>query len=103
MIAFDSPEGAALRGLTPSRSATLAIWVTALNEGNDSWANWARNALDTTAHDAELAALRFMQAAKDGDERAARQLWAVLASFPIDGADSRIILAARNLRPALQF
>jgi hypothetical protein len=103
MIAFDSSDGATLRALKPSPSAVLALWFAALNEGQDPWAAWAVMQLEGQPPDAEIAALRFLHAASTGDHRAARQLWTILASFPIDGADSRIILAARNLRPALQF
>jgi hypothetical protein len=103
MIAFDSPEGVTLRGLKPSRSAMLAIWRVALETGDDGWANWAREALGSTALDAELVALRFMQAARDGDERTMRQLWAVLGSFPPEAVASPTVQAAHELRRALPF
>jgi hypothetical protein len=101
MIAFDSPEGATLRALEPSRSAVLWLWFAALSEGQDSWAAWAAEQCASAAQDAEITALRFLQAASDGNDRATRQLWSVLASFPTDGTDSKIILAARALRASL--
>lgn len=103
MIAFESPEGTALRALSPSRSAMMALWLVALSEGQDAWTSWASGELATTAQSIELVSLRFIQAASDGNERAARQLWAVLASFPGDGTESHIVQAARNLRGRLQF
>lgn len=103
MIAFDSPEGAVLRGLNPSLSATLAIWLTALDEGGDDWARWARETLTSASQDADVAALRFMQAANEGDETAARQLWTVLCSFPAERKTGRIVQAAVQLRSELPF
>ena len=103
MIAFDSLEGAMLRALNPSRSAVLSLWFAAVSEGKESWAAWAAEKAATSSHDAEFAALRFLQAAGDGNESAARQLWTILASFPITDMDSRIVLAARNLRSSLPF
>jgi hypothetical protein len=103
MIAFESPEGAVLRGLKPSRSATLAIWLAALETGRNDWADWARAALASASQDADLAALRFMQAVNDGDVKAARQLWTVLSSFPAESRTSRIYQAAQRLRSELTF
>lgn len=103
MIAFDSPEGATLRELQPSRSAILSIWLTALDRGDDTWADWARDALASTRPDAEVVALRFLQAARDGDERAMRQMWAVLGSFPAGPSASPAVKAAHDLRPSLPF
>ena len=101
MITFDSPEGATLRALNPSRAAVVSLWFTALNEGRDGWGSWAAEELKTVANDPELIALRFMQVASDGDSVATRQLWAVLASFPTEGTQSKIILAARELHGEL--
>lgn len=101
MIAFDSPEGAQLRALRPSQSATLSIWLVALDEGQEDWAHWAQDQLGGVGDSIEVIALRFMQAASDGDVMLARQMWVVLASCPIDGTDNRIIRAARNLRTSL--
>lgn len=101
MIAFDSQEGEALRGLQPSRTAKLAIWNTALEQGCDDWAGWARDTLGAVSQDADLVALRFMQAVSDGNERAARQLFAVLQSFPQTEGESRIVTSARTLRASL--
>lgn len=103
MIAFESPEGTDLRALSPSRSATMAICLAALSERQNAWVSWASDELATTAQSIEVTALRFIQAASDGNERAARQLWAVLASFPTEGTESRIVQAARNLRGQMQF
>ncbi len=98
MIAFDSLEGTRLRAMTLSRSALMSLWFTALNEGQESWGEWARQVADADhPQDAATAALRFLQAAGEGDARRARQLWAVLMSFPIDQTDSKIIRAARDV------
>lgn len=103
MIAFDSPEGATLRGLKPSRRAILAIWLSALEQGEDRWATWAREALTPEAGDAESVAMRFIEAARAGEEKTARQLWAVLGSCRIETADSTILQTARDLRSTLPF
>ncbi|MES2915790.1 MAG: hypothetical protein V4753_11780 [Pseudomonadota bacterium] len=101
MIAFYSPEGAALRAMNPSRSAIAAIWFAALNEGHTSWAEWAGDELAPHAGWADTAALRFIQAVHDGDNRRAQQFWAVFASFPASSAQTRICAAARSLRASL--
>lgn len=103
MIAFHSPEGAALRALKPSRSAVVALWFAALSEDEGDWAAWAGEQLADQRPDVEIAALRFLQAAQSGNDRAARQLWTLLASFSIEGNDSRIVKAARTLRQQLPF
>jgi hypothetical protein len=101
MIAFDSPEGATLRALDPSPRAIAALWFTALNEGQDGWAAWAAVELAGLPLGPEAAALRFLQAVSDGEARRMRQCWAILASYPIDGTQSRIIQSARKLRATL--
>jgi hypothetical protein len=101
MIAFDSPEGAHLRTLKPSRSAIAEIWFTALNEGQDGWAAWAGAELARQPGGAETAALRYIQAVSDGDRRRAQQFWAVFASYPASAAPGRICDAARTLRASL--
>lgn len=103
MIAFDSPEGQALRDLNPSRNALIALCFSALNDGSDSWAQWSWDRLGELTQDAETIALRFLRAINDSDERLARQLWAVLASYPIDGTLSTVIQAARNLRSQIKL
>lgn len=103
MIAFDSPEGATLRALLPSKSAIQAIWLAALDRGTDAWALWARDALASVMPDADIVALRFLQAASDGDDRALRQLWAVLVSFPAPASVSPAVKAAQALRQSLPF
>lgn len=103
MIAFHSPEGAALRALKPSRSAVVSLWFSALSEDDADWASWAGDQLADQRPDAELAALRFLQAAQAGNDRAVRQLWTLLATFPIAGSDNRIVKAARTLREQLPF
>jgi hypothetical protein len=101
MIAFDSPEGAALRAMRLSRSAVAALWFTALNEGQDSWSSWASDTLAELPQGRETAALRFIQAASDGDVRRARQFWTILASYPQNGTQGRITRAAQALRASL--
>jgi hypothetical protein len=101
MIAFESPEGETLRALKPSRSATLAIWLTALKDGTDNWAEWARAAVGTGAPDAEVTALRYIQAVLDGDIAAVHQFWAVLGSFPAEAGAGSAVRAARELRATL--
>ena len=101
MIAFDSPEGAALRALKPSRSATLSIWLTALREGEDGWMVWARDTVGQDMSDAEIVALRYMQAASDRDKVAMHQLWVVLDSFPTEAGTGPAVKAARELRASL--
>lgn len=101
MIAFDSPEATTLRAMKLSRSALEAIWFTALEEGRDSWAAWAGDKLAQYLAGAEMAALRFVRAASDGEIRQAQQFWAVFASFPASSAQTRICAAARSLRASL--
>ncbi len=103
MITFDGPEGATLRALNPSRSAVRALWFAALTDGQDGWGSWAADKLKAMASDREVIALRFMQAAGDGNTAAARQLWAILASFPMTDTQSTILKAARDLRASLPF
>lgn len=102
MIAFDSPEGTLLRSLSPSVDAVVSLWFSALSEGQEEWASWAGNQIQAGPEpDETIAALRFLQASADGDAKLARQLWAVLASFPIDDSESRIIQAARGIGQSL--
>ena len=102
MIAFDSPEGIRLRAIGLSRSALMALWFTALNEGQDTWSAWALDLAKVNhPQDPTTIALRFLQASADGDAKLARQLWAVLASFPIDDSKSRIIQAAHGIGQSL--
>jgi hypothetical protein len=101
MIAFYSPEGAALRALKPSRSAMAAIWFAALNGDQTGWADWASDELARLPGSAETAALRFIQAVNDGDTRRAQQFGALFASYPAAAAQSRICDAARTLRASL--
>lgn len=101
MIAFYSPEGAALRAMKPSRSAIAAVWFTALNEAETGWAEWAGEELAALPGWAETAALRFIQAMNEADTRRAQQFWAVFASYPALAAKSRICDAARRLRTSL--
>lgn len=101
MIAFYSPEGAALRALKPSRSAIAAIWFAALSGDQTGWADWAGEELAGLPGGADTAALRFIQAVNDGDTRRTQQFWAVFASYPTTDAQSRICAAARNLRASL--
>lgn len=103
MIAYFSPEGEALRALQPSRSAIAAIWFNAVDEGRGDWASWASDELATRLSGADLAAMKFVQAASDGDMRRAHQLWAVLGTIPADGPESRFLRAARDLRASLPF
>jgi hypothetical protein len=101
MIAFYSPEGAALRALKPSRSAMAEIWFTALTEDQTPWADWASDELSRHPGWAETAALRFIQAVNDGDTRRMQQFWALFASYPASVAQSRICDAARALHASL--
>lgn len=101
MIAFDSPEGTRLRDIPLSRSAVTMIWLTAVDEGRGDWASWARDGLATQVSGADLAAMGFVQAAMNGEIRRAMQLWSILATFPADEQDSRMVRAAHDLRAAL--
>ncbi|MFM7335990.1 MAG: hypothetical protein ACKO2N_16175 [Tabrizicola sp.] len=103
MIAFYSPEGETLRALKPSRSAKIAIWLAALQEGEDDWAAWAGEAFASEAPDAEILALRFIQAVADGNNKAMHQLWSVLSTFPVETLSSSAIQTARELRKSLPF
>lgn len=101
MIAFYSPEGAALCALKPSRSAIAAIWFAALSEDQTGWADWAAEELATQPGWADTAALRFIQAVNDGDTRRTQQFWTVFASYPALAVQSRICAAARKLHASL--
>ena len=103
MIGFESSEGHQLRALRPSLSATMALWLAALTEGDDGWSAWAQDRLSDVGDTPDVVALRFIQAASDQDLTRARQLWAVLASWPTDTSHSSVIKAARDLRASLPF
>lgn len=95
MVAFDSPVGETLRRMRVSRAALAAIWFDALNADQDAWADWARGELDRRFAGAPVVlALHFLQACKAGDPKRARQLWGVLGSVPLDGAECRILNTA---------
>jgi hypothetical protein len=101
MIEFDSLEGQQLRAMQPSQSATMALWLVALTEGNEDWATWAQNQLDDVKESVDVLALCFIKAVCDTETKLAKQLWSVLASFPISGSHSHIIRAARTLQAQL--
>lgn len=103
MISFDSPEATTLRALQPSRSALEAIWFTALQDRRDTWVGWAGEQLAQHLAGAEMAALRFVRAASDGETRQAQQIWTILSSFPASDIESRIVRAARDLRASMTF
>lgn len=103
MIAFDSSAGSALRAMNPSRPALAALWFTALTEDQTDWAAWAKEKIETDhATDAVVIALYLLQAANDGNYNSTRQLWTVLASFPIEGNPCRIMRAARDIGRAFE-
>ncbi len=101
MIGFESPEGHQLRALRPSLSALMALWFAALTDGDDAWSAWAQDRLSGVSDTPDVLALRFIQAASEQDLTRARQLWAILASWPTDTSHSAIIKAARDLRASL--
>lgn len=103
MIAFDSPEGAALRALAPSAAAVVAIWFTAVTDGTDGWSAWAGEELARHPVTVDVTALRFLQAARDGDQRRAHQLWMILASMPVEGTPGPIVATARVQRASMTF
>lgn len=103
MIAFYSPEGTALRALQPSRSAISAIWYQAVHDGRGDWVDWARDELAGQLGSADLAAMRFVEAAINGEVKRAQQLWTVLGSFPVSRTESNFVRAARELRASLPF
>lgn len=101
MITFDSPAGAALRKMTPSRRALAALWFTALTEDHPAWAEWAKSQIATHPNDPVVVALNLLQAANDGDLNRAKQLWTVLSSFPTKPTTCPITRAARDVGGAL--
>lgn len=101
MIAFESPEGHQLRALRPSLSATMALWLAALTDGDDEWSGWARDRLADVSDTPDVLALRFIQAVNDQDLMRARQMWAILASLPTETTAGSILKAARKLRASL--
>jgi hypothetical protein len=101
MIAFYSPEGSALRALQPSPSAIAAIWYQAVHDGRGDWVDWVRDELASQLGDADLAAIRFVEAAINGEVKRAQQLWTVLGSFPVSGRESHFVRAAREMRASL--
>jgi hypothetical protein len=103
MIAFESPEGQQLRALGTSLSATMALWFAALTAGDDAWCAWAQDRLADLNDTPEVLALRFIQSASDQDMTRARQMWAILGTWPTETAHSAILKAARELRASLPF
>ena len=81
MIAFDSPEGEALRAIDLSQPALLALWLSALNSGQMDWAHWVQ-AQASPKDDPNILALRCLHAAACGDTQVVRLIMTLLKTLP---------------------
>ena len=96
MIAFDSPDGKILRDIGLSRSATFAIWVSALEMNQMDWAEWAR-ARPFPDSDPNKIALKFLHAAALAKQKDMIDFAIQLRSLPAWTHDLFYVRSARSV------